>query len=165
MKCPSHIKKMHVESIMDKYRGLLLSGKIKLNNAIQELKIIFAIYPKSEQKFLKFDWNSVNYQLLDNEGKISQGVQLIYELNPNKSYSLDRYDFLFTVGPLIVSQKVKEILKPEQEAGFVQFFPVNIKNQKVLDGFYVVHITNHENTTDLNNSIYEKDEWDDEEEY
>jgi len=34
MKCPSHIKKMHVESIMDKYRGLLLSGKIKLNNAI-----------------------------------------------------------------------------------------------------------------------------------
>lgn len=127
--------------------------------------MIFAIYPKSEQKFLKFDWNSVNYQLLDNEGKISQGVQLIYELNPNKSYSLDRYDFLFTVGPLIVSQKVKEILKPEQEAGFVQFFPVNIKNQKVLDGFYVVHITNHENTTDLNNSIYKKDEWDDEEEY
>lgn len=126
-------------------------------------EMIFAIYPKLEQKLLKFSWDSVNYQLLDNEGKISQNIQLIYELSPKKMGSLKQYDFLFTVGPLIVSQKVKEILKPEEEAGFVQFFPVNIKHHGILDGFYVAHITNHENTTDLHNSVYEKDEWDDEE--
>lgn len=131
--------------------------------------MLYAIYPKSSQNIIQFSWNSKNYQELDKEKKIKkEDIQIIYELLgkntiENTIDKLNKYDLIFTAGPLLISDKVKKILAKEYELGLVQFIEVEIEKIGKLDNFYCLHIINYESVTDFDNSIYELEGWENDE--
>lgn len=116
---------------------------------------------------MRIDWTSENYALLDQEGWLgTQSVQLKFHLKTGKTpVALSRYDIIFHLGYLIVSQKVKTLLQPEAERRWVQFLDIAINGHGVSDDFFALHVSNHEHATDFARSVYEKTGFDGCEEY
>ncbi|MBO3655653.1 hypothetical protein [Acinetobacter bereziniae] len=120
--------------------------------------MLYAIYPRKSQNYLIFSYeNSINYFIFDEERKIEPDeVKIVYELlDKNKYLHLERADFIFTNGPVLVSDKVKDILEDEIERGFVQFFNIEIINCDKEFKLFAMYIIHQENVTNLDESIYE----------
>lgn len=120
--------------------------------------MLYAIYPRKSQNYLIFSYeNSINYFIFDEERKIEPDeVKIVYELLDKNKYShQERADFISTNGPVLVSDKVKDILEGEIERGFVQFFNIEIINCDKEFKLFAMHIIHQENVTNLDESIYE----------
>lgn len=118
--------------------------------------MVYAIYPKSIQKIIRFNYpNSINYKLFNENIFINDQVKIVYDLLGSKNIdNIFKFDFLFTAGPIIVSGKVKNILKQEEDKKLVQFFPIFIEGCGLIKEMYALHIVQIEDVVDLNKSIY-----------
>ncbi|NHB59589.1 hypothetical protein G9F32_16475 [Acinetobacter sp. 194] len=121
--------------------------------------MLYAVYPRKSQKDIIFDYDkSENYYIFDEEKKISSDafkISYIFNGNIKKLQSLD---FVFTNGPILVSEKIQKILQSEVDKGFVQFFDVTIDGYANELSLKALHVIHNEITTNLNESVYEEDD-------
>ena len=130
--------------------------------------MLYLLSPRQKFKPIFNYEQSLNYyDFFYTQKKLKQEELRIVIMLPdlNQLEALTKQDFIYSHGPLLISQKIQTILQKEFELGLVQFFEAEIDGFGVLDTHVALHVVNIEPVADLEKSTFEYDPFRDEYEF
>lgn len=100
--------------------------------------------------------NSIDFSVFDKGENIDNKLTILYQIDKIDDY-LNSYDFLPTIGPMLVSTRFKNVFL-ELSNSQVQFLPAIIKdkNGNHNENFFSLNVLNITSCMDMEKSITEK---------